>query len=62
MKRFVVMHDYGSEGWRIYDQCDTIGEAVAAREADLANCGGTSLIFEFINPLAAYAGAQREGG
>ena len=63
VKRYVVMHDYGHvEGWKIQAECDTLLEAAEAREADIANAGGTSEIFEHIDVFAAYRSAdyQRE--
>jgi hypothetical protein len=60
MKRYVVFHDYGPEGWKIEAECDTLTEAVKAREADLANGGGRSLIFEAIQVVRAYRDAFYE--
>ena len=57
-KRYVVMHDYGTEGWSIRAQCDSVLEAVIAREDDLRNVGGVSLIFEHISPFVAYRQAE----
>lgn len=35
MKTFVVMIDYGMEGWKIHAETDDLQEAVAAREQGL---------------------------
>ncbi len=58
MKQFVVLHDYGTEGWKIVAECDDILQAVRAREADVIWCGGTSLIFEHHETLTAYRMAE----
>lgn len=52
--RFLVLHDYHTEGWSIQADVPTIWEAVDAREADLANGGGTSIIVEVIPTVEAY--------
>ncbi len=54
MKRYLVMHDYGYEGWRVQAECDTVLEAVNARESDIRNAGGEVIIVEHIPVLAAY--------
>lgn len=59
LRRYVVFHDYYSEGWKVVGSFDTILEAVQAREKDLANGGGTSLIFEHIPILQAYCWANQ---
>lgn len=59
MKQYVVMHDYGAyEGWKIQAECDTLLDAVEAREADIKNCGGTSEIFEHLHVMSAYSAAN----
>ncbi len=57
-KRYVVMRYYGSEGWSIQAEADSILEAVKAREASLANGGGVCEIFEWLDPLDAYCAAD----
>ena len=58
MKKFLVFHDYGTEGWKIQAACDDIFSAVMAREADLSNAGGRVIIVEYIDELAAYRRAD----
>ena len=41
MKTFVVMIDYGSEGWKIHAETDDFQEAVAKREEGLRNYNDT---------------------
>lgn len=60
MKKYVVMHDYGPEGWKIQAECDTMLDAVTAREDDVRNGSGTSEIFEHIPVLSAYSRANYE--
>ena len=55
---FLVLHDYGSEGWKIQAQAPDIYQAVLAREDDLRNGGGTSIIVEHIDILEAYRRAD----
>jgi hypothetical protein len=59
---FWVLHDYGTEGWHIQGKgdYDSILDAVEAREADLSNGGGKSVIVEVINTLDAYRRADYE--
>jgi hypothetical protein len=60
MKRYVVMHDYGGEGWKITAECDSLLDAVRAREADLSNGGGTVQIFEAMDTFTIYGRAAYE--
>lgn len=60
MQRYVVMHDYGSEGWKVVGQYDTILDAVYARDDDMRNGGGDVAIFEWLHPLDAYDRANTE--
>lgn len=60
MKRYVVMHDYGPEGWKVIGEFETLLEAVYAREDDLRNGGGESAIFIWKHPLDAYEDAAGE--
>lgn len=62
MKKFVVFHDYGTEGWVIHSEHDDILSAVRSREDDIRNGGGTSLIFEAVPLLEAYRRADYEQG
>ena len=41
MKTFVVMIDYGIEGWKIHAETDNLQEAVAKREEGLRNYSDT---------------------
>lgn len=54
MKRYAVFHDYGTEGWKIASEHDDIHSAVMAREADVYNGGGTSIVVEVLPVLEAY--------
>lgn len=61
MSRYVVMHDYGPvEGWKIVGQTESILAAVRMREADIANGGGISEIFEWASTLERYRAADYE--
>lgn len=44
MKKYVVMVDYGVEGWKIQDETDDFQEAVQIRES--AMFGSTVVIFK----------------
>jgi len=58
---FVVMHDYGTEGWQIVGQFETIAEAVLRREEYIAGGGGgTTVVFEYVTVLRAYSEAFLE--
>lgn len=60
-KRFVVFHDYGpGEGWKIVGDAPTVYQAVMARERDVRNGGGTTLICEVVPLLEAYRRADYE--
>ena len=54
MKRYVVMHNYGCEGWRIMAETDSMLEAARARESEVRNGGGDVEIFEYHTVFAAY--------
>jgi hypothetical protein len=44
---YVVMHDYGREGWQIVSKHDNVWSAVIAREDYIRSCGGgTTEIYE----------------
>lgn len=54
MKKYAVFHDYGSEGWHVQSEHDDIHSAVMAREDDIRNGGGTSIVVEVLQVLEAY--------
>lgn len=59
--RYWVMHDYGGvEGWKPVGKFSSMYEAVLAREADLANGGGVSVIFDEVDLFDAYRTAGYE--
>ena len=59
MKRFVVMHDYHTEGWQIVAETDTLLEAVEKREEYIEGAGGgRTSIFEYLSPMLAYSYAR----
>ena len=56
MAKYWVLHDFGApEGLKIQAECDSIPDAVTAREHDLSSCGGSSYIVEVIDVLYAYS-------
>ena len=59
MKRYVVFHDWGSEGWKVVAECDSLVQASMERERDITNGGGRVLVFEQI-PLDVLYGYFRE--
>lgn len=46
MKLYVVMINYGSEGWKIWKECDSFDEAILAREEGLGNGNHQVVIFK----------------
>lgn len=58
MKHWLVLHDFGSEGWKIQAECDDIYAAVVAREDDIRNGGGTVIIVECVETMDAYQRAH----
>jgi len=60
--KFWVLHDYGTEGWKVMKECGTLLEAVEVREDDLRNGGGRCEILELIPVLEAYRRAAHVKG
>jgi hypothetical protein len=52
--KFVVFRDYGNvEGWRVEAECNTIEEAINAREQTLRNGGGiVEIVYRISQPQA----------
>lgn len=61
-KRYVVMHDWNAEGWKIVGETDSTLEAVRMREDDLRTAGGVVEIFERRTVLERYQAALVEAG
>lgn len=59
-KRYVVLHNYGPQGWVIVADVETVYHAVMAREDDVRNGGGETLICEVVDLLEAYRRADYE--
>jgi predicted RNA methylase len=60
MNKYLVFHDYGLEGWKVYAEAASVLEAVEARELDIKNGGGTSIIVEVLDLYDAYRAAGYE--
>jgi len=58
--KYIVWHDYGMEGWRQVGSYATLREAVLAREDDIRNGGGVSIITASLPVLEAYGLAAYE--
>lgn len=46
MRSYVVFVNYGLEGWKIYDQADTLADAVRDREEAMGNGNREVVIFK----------------
>ncbi len=60
MRKYAVLHDYGSEGWHIVSEADSLIDAVEIRERDVASGGGKVIIVEVLDTFEAYSDAAYE--